>query len=89
MAGLTNVAFWKDARNIVWFRGTADPSSKTGNDLFVLPERYRPGKARAFRVASDDAGCTIVIDSDGTVALTAGTPTEYVSMSNVHFRAAD
>ena len=79
-------AFYKDPGGLVHLKGLVDVGSGT---IFTLPAGYRPAKTEVFTVVSTGGAFgEIRLASTGTLQLTVGTGSGYVSLSGISFRAA-
>lgn len=73
--GANRVAgYCKDAMGIVHLRGVLTGGTN-GTTIFTLPAGYRPASTEFFAVVANASFAPVVIQSDGTVMLTAGSPT--------------
>lgn len=87
-------AYYRDSMGMVHLRGTirGGKSGVSGIDdfiIFTLPEGYRPTGYESFIVmcATRTTVANIDIDTGGNVIAKAVPSNDYVSLSNIHFRA--
>lgn len=80
--------FYKDASGIVHLRGVIARSSGTAPLIFTLPAGYRPDAYEFFVVQAGSAYGDVEVQTTGQVRFGTGTPSGYVSLSGISFRAA-
>lgn len=82
------VQYYKDSLGIVHMRGAAKNGTTTaGTTMITLPAGYRPGRALAVVVNSNNTFARIEINPDGTIKTGTGINTASVFFGNIHFRA--
>jgi hypothetical protein len=77
----------KSMDNIVHARGLANRASGTSTIIFTMPVGYRPLYPVNLPAISADAFCELIINPDGTVNLSGGTPATWVSFAPIHYLA--
>jgi len=89
-------AFAKDPFGIVHLKGqvrciddVGDPTctSAGGNEIFVLPDGYKPAEETIFGTASNGAFGLVRVSQGGSVLADVGTPSGYFSLDGLTFPA--
>lgn len=78
--------YYKDTIGIVHLRGLIKNGS-LNTTAFTLPAGYRPEIVMLFTGDSSGAECRVDIRTDGTVVPVSGTPSAWISLDGIHFRA--
>lgn len=79
--------YWKDRNNVVHIQGIV--KNGTNSTICTLPAGYRPTQQLIFESTSNDARCRVDVYPDGRVIAGGGYNNAWVSLSNVHYYAAD
>jgi hypothetical protein len=80
-----SASYRKDLNDIVHLTGVVK-SGTIGQNVFILPENYRPSNSRIYPVASNGAFGAVTVKSTGEVEATVGN-NAYFSLDGVSFRA--
>lgn len=84
--GLQDVNFYRDDNSNVCLRGVALLGAGTvGSNIFVLPENYRPKLGHIFNCISNGAISRVDVNSDGSVFVSTGSNSQYLSLSGIVF----
>ncbi len=75
------VASFKKLDGVVFIKGTVKDGSAADDDMFTLPESYRPDEKRAIVSVSQSGICTITVDTDGTVKAGSGGSTTWTHIN--------
>jgi hypothetical protein len=81
-------AFYKDTIGEVHLKGVVKNGTAAANPIFTLPAGYRPAGDALVASGSNSAFCMVQITSAGVVSCLIGGNTAWVSLDNIHFRAA-
>ena len=85
LGGYSPAGSFRDALGIIHLRGVVVRSSGISATIGTVPVAHRPAYIKIFPVVSNNAFARLDANPDGTLVLTGGSPTAFVTLDGITF----